>query len=312
MAKSRPKERGSINGAFSWRLIEMLESPAHRALSLSARRILDRLEIEFHHHGGNPEENGRLPCTFDHFADFGIERHGIAPALRELVALGFVEITQHGRAGKAGHRQPTLFRLTYRHWGSHQETTDEWRRIKTGEEAEAMARKARLQQSERVGQRKFPSAGNPTEARWGNPTENGHSSVGKPHYGFSGVSRTTSISWRGTPLSSLSADEARAAPGVPPLAPATAPDTDAPPPDGLLPSESPLADSPAGPNVAYLTPYAPSETCGVNWTKTALIATRFNGVTSFATKPARKAKSVADERAKAILVEEIRTCRTLP
>ena len=24
---------------------------------------------------------------------------------------------------------PTLYRLTYRHWGSHKETTDEWRRI---------------------------------------------------------------------------------------------------------------------------------------------------------------------------------------
>ena len=57
MAKHR---RGSIAGAFAWRLIEMLESPAHRALSLSARKILDRLEIELYHHGGKPEQNGTL------------------------------------------------------------------------------------------------------------------------------------------------------------------------------------------------------------------------------------------------------------
>jgi hypothetical protein len=76
-------QRGSIAGAFAWRLIEMLESPAHRTLSLSARKILDRLEIELYRHGGKPEENGRLPCTFDHFVEFGIHRHAIGPAIRE-------------------------------------------------------------------------------------------------------------------------------------------------------------------------------------------------------------------------------------
>jgi hypothetical protein len=40
-----------IPGPFSWRLIEMQESPAYRALSLSARKVLDRLEIEFERHG---------------------------------------------------------------------------------------------------------------------------------------------------------------------------------------------------------------------------------------------------------------------
>jgi hypothetical protein len=106
-AKRRPKERGSIAGAFAWRLIEMLESPANRVLSLSAKRVLERLEIELYLHGGKPEENGRLPCTFDHFVEFGIERHAIAPAIREVVALGFVQITRPGCAGNAGYRQPS-------------------------------------------------------------------------------------------------------------------------------------------------------------------------------------------------------------
>jgi hypothetical protein len=140
MAKHR---RGSISGAFAWRLIEMLESPAHRALSLSARKILDRLEIELYRHGGKPEENGRLPCTFNHFVEFGIERHAIGPAIRELVALGFVEITRKGCAGNAGYRQSTWYRLTYRHAGSDKRITDEWRRIETPEEAETSAKAAR-------------------------------------------------------------------------------------------------------------------------------------------------------------------------
>ena len=131
-------------------------------ISLSAKRILERLEIELYHHGGKPEENGRLACTFDHFVEFGIERHAIAPAIRETVALGFVAITRQGCAGNAGYRQPTLYRLTYRHCGSHRETTDEWRRIKTVEDAETIARSARLRQPERVPKNKSPVRETPT------------------------------------------------------------------------------------------------------------------------------------------------------
>ncbi len=86
----------------------MLESPAYRALSLSAQRVMSRLEIELARHGGKPEENGRLACTFDHFVEYGVERHAIAPAIRELVVLGFIEITRQGCAGNAGFRQPTF------------------------------------------------------------------------------------------------------------------------------------------------------------------------------------------------------------
>ena len=77
-------------GQFAARLVEMLEAPAYRVLRLSARRALDRVEIELGHHGGN--DNGRLPVTFE-------SRGSIAPAIREAVALGFLEITEHGRAG---------------------------------------------------------------------------------------------------------------------------------------------------------------------------------------------------------------------
>lgn len=102
-----------------------------------------RLEIELAHHGGKAKENGNLPCPYEHFVEFGLHRHAIAPAIRELVALGFVEVTQKGCAGNAGYRQPTLYRLTYRHSGSHKETTDEWRRIERVEEAKAIAEQAR-------------------------------------------------------------------------------------------------------------------------------------------------------------------------
>ncbi|ESW88657.1 hypothetical protein NKH47_14690 [Mesorhizobium sp. M1060] len=137
---ARKGRKTKIAGQFSWRLVEMQESPAYRVLSQSGHRVLDRLEIELGHHGGN--DNGKLPTTFDQFEDYGIHRHAIAPAVREVVALGFVEITQEGRAGNAEWRQPNLFRLTYRHLDKAEPTND-WRQIDTLEAAEMIARAAR-------------------------------------------------------------------------------------------------------------------------------------------------------------------------
>ena len=74
------RKRTRIDGQFAARDIKMLESHAFRELSLSARRVLDRLEIELAHHGGM--DNGKLPVTYDDFQRYGIDRHAIAPAIR--------------------------------------------------------------------------------------------------------------------------------------------------------------------------------------------------------------------------------------
>jgi hypothetical protein len=180
------RRKNQIAGQFSARLIEMLESPAHRVLSLSARRVLDRLEIEHAHHGGH--DNGKLPVTFDQFQEFGIDRHAIAPGMRECMALGFVEITERGIAGNADFRKPNLFRLTYRH--TEIEPTEDWRKIQTIEEAETIARAARKAAAE-----KQKSSGGKSPPRWGKPPlKTAIPSGGNPHYGHSGETPTTSIS----------------------------------------------------------------------------------------------------------------------
>jgi hypothetical protein len=157
------KRRNSIDGQFAAHTIEMLKSPAWSVLSLSARRVLDRIEIERADHGGN--DNGRLPVTYDDFERYGIHRHSIAAAIRETVALGFAEITQRGRAGNAEFRSPHKFRVTYFPVG-RAPPTNEWQRIETVEEAQALARAARLEVPQKTkGQwRKTPnlSGGNPT------------------------------------------------------------------------------------------------------------------------------------------------------
>jgi hypothetical protein len=132
--------KNKIAGQFSARTIEMMESPAFRVLSLSGHRILNRLEIEHAHHGGN--DNGKLPVTFEHFAEYGIHDHAIAPAIRECVALGFIEITERGQAGNREFRRPNLFRLTYRDL-ARAPATNEWRKIVSVEQAQQIACLAR-------------------------------------------------------------------------------------------------------------------------------------------------------------------------
>jgi hypothetical protein len=79
-----------------------------------------------------------------------------------LAALGFIEVTEQGRAGNAEWRRPTQFRLTYRHT-ANANPTDEWRRVKTAEDAEAIARAARCEKQN-------ASIGKRTKGRYGKRT----------------------------------------------------------------------------------------------------------------------------------------------
>jgi hypothetical protein len=163
--------RTSIGEQFAPHTISMLRSPAWRILSLSARRVLDRIEIELADHGGI--DNGKLPVTYDDFVQYGLERHAVGPAIREVVALGFVEITDIGRAGNAEWRKPNLFRLTFRN--TKYAPTNEWQKI-TEERAEPIARSARMAppQKTKLQCGKTPNLSGET------PTENAKSIVGKP------------------------------------------------------------------------------------------------------------------------------------
>jgi hypothetical protein len=163
--------RTSIGEQFAPHTIAMLRSPAWRALSLSARRVLDRIEIELADHCGT--DNGKLPVTYDDFVRYGIERHAIGPAIREIVALGFVGITEAGRAGNADWRKPNLFRLTFRN--TKYAPTNEWQKI-SEEQAAPIARAARMAPPRKTKSQcgKTPNLSGETR------TENAKSIVGKP------------------------------------------------------------------------------------------------------------------------------------
>ena len=137
------KRRSKISGQWSPRLVEMLRSPAYRALSLSEHRVLSRVEIELANHGGN--DNGHLPVTKQDFIDYGVSGRLVASSVRANVALGFLRVTMRGRGGNAEHRQPNHFLLTFAYGRDSraQPPTHDWRKIKTIEEAEAIAKAAR-------------------------------------------------------------------------------------------------------------------------------------------------------------------------
>jgi hypothetical protein len=201
------KRRNSISGQFSARLIEMLESPAYRVLSRSAHMVIARIEIELAHHAGN--DNGRLPVTTDQFVEYGMDRGAVAPAIREAEALGFIRVTERGRGGNAEQRRPNLFYLTFSNWRGEPPPND-WRKIKTIEEAERIAHAARQTKDQRAvayGKRSA-RARTKTKTSWGKPNRNrlgkpqpktAKHRLGKPQLHPSRETPTTSISGAGGP-----------------------------------------------------------------------------------------------------------------
>lgn len=102
--------RNGLETPFITHSYALLTSPAWRSLSITARRILDRLEIE--HMGKGGRHNGDLVTTYDDLVNAGCSRSLIAHALQELQDVGLLRVTQRGGIAM-GHRMPSRYRLTY-------------------------------------------------------------------------------------------------------------------------------------------------------------------------------------------------------
>jgi hypothetical protein len=138
MGKPRKRHKpDEANPAFIMIRLVMLDSVAYWALKPIEARILAAIEIEHMRHGG--KENGSLIVTRRQFEKRGIPKQMIAPSIRALEALGFIEITQRGAAGIGEHAQAHRFRLTY----VQPNPTDEWRKFHDQGHAKATAETAR-------------------------------------------------------------------------------------------------------------------------------------------------------------------------
>jgi hypothetical protein len=154
---TKSKKGAAFKGPWVHTTRDLLMSPAWRALSLSARRVLNRLEIEMMSNGGAQSSNGCLIVTYTDFIEYGVRKDSLGSAIREAVALGLVAITEPGRGGNAAFRKATKYRLTYHRFKIAQdstttfEPTNEWRQLKTTAEArgavEAAEREANSKQN---------------------------------------------------------------------------------------------------------------------------------------------------------------------
>ena len=91
-------ERTRLEAPFAPFPCEMIESVAFRSLSGSAVKILFHLTTVWSRNGGLTHNvNGKLVATYEQFQRFwGMDSHTVAAALRQLKALGFVEVSQDG------------------------------------------------------------------------------------------------------------------------------------------------------------------------------------------------------------------------
>ena len=128
---------------FVWFTDEMLASQAWRALSGNGQMVVTRLCLE--HMGHAATRNGSLVCTYDDFHAYGIRRPSIANAIREAEFFGFIRVSK-GRAFK-GHREPSLYRLTWLPNEKNEYATNDWKAIKA---AHVTAFKAERTESNRL------------------------------------------------------------------------------------------------------------------------------------------------------------------
>jgi hypothetical protein len=93
-----------------WMTRTMLGSLTYRSLSISARRILDRLLYEHSSHGGR--ENGNLACPYRQLDQWGVTLDDARRGFEELIVAGYVERTFQGlRQDGAG--DPSRYALTW-------------------------------------------------------------------------------------------------------------------------------------------------------------------------------------------------------
>jgi hypothetical protein len=144
----------------------MVASPAWRALSLSARKCLERIEIELAKHGG--KNNGDLPVTQRDFIAHRVSGARVKAALAELVAFGFIEMTPGYGCQSPLYGRSARFRVLS--CASRDGPPPEnWKRFKTDAEAKAMskavlaeARRARAAHGEAMRKRRAKKSSHPS------------------------------------------------------------------------------------------------------------------------------------------------------
>lgn len=140
-ARYRKRNQPPEGQAFVWITNEMLSSPAWIALPDNAMRGIMRIAQEHMAHGGR--KNGELPVTWNNFQAYGIRRGSITDAIKAFVALGFVRMAGRGRPTNGRDKgSSSLWTLTWLMTADGEAATNDWRRIKSAEDATEKLRSA--------------------------------------------------------------------------------------------------------------------------------------------------------------------------
>ena len=177
--RSKWAKPNAIVGQFSAYPIEMLESPAWRALTPSAKRCIERIAIELAKHGGR--DNGELKVSNRRFRAFGVYMDGIKPALAEAVALGFIEMIPGYACQNPNYGRTAQFRILFLNCKGPLPDHTRWKRFKTYEEAKLTGKLARASAM----QKRRPKAGSHASP---DDTETGAMAI-DPKTGAIGASR---------------------------------------------------------------------------------------------------------------------------
>lgn len=131
--KSKPWQ---IDGAYVAHRLEMLQSPAWRKAPRPMKALLEELEIEHLRHKGCA--NGQLARSYTQFIAAGFNRHTVTQMIRTAEALGLIKVNRNSGIGAPDLRDAHLYTLTYLPTGVGRNIapTDDWKRIKTDDQAQ--------------------------------------------------------------------------------------------------------------------------------------------------------------------------------
>jgi hypothetical protein len=118
---------------------DLLGSPAWMAMSHQCRKLVDALMMEWANHGG--EENGNLKAPYDQLQARGLRREKTLDAILEAKALGIIHPVR-GQRSYGSRSSPSVYRLTWLGTPNGLTATNEWRAIKTKQEAKVRVRNA--------------------------------------------------------------------------------------------------------------------------------------------------------------------------
>ena len=111
MARHIKKTRGNADGKFASLPFTVIDTPAWRALRLSAQALFPWLLMEFK--GDKYNNNGKISLSVRQAAErMGVARDTAAKAFRDLQAKGFIVVKKGASLGVVGHGKCPEYEIT--------------------------------------------------------------------------------------------------------------------------------------------------------------------------------------------------------